>query len=855
MTIDGMRSTVARCLPWPLAVLAIAVSGIHAAAQPLERYKDRPVAEVLGELQRRGAPIIFSNVLVRSDIRVKNEPRSQRGTRQFVEEILAPHGLGLMDGPGKTWVVTRAPKPKPTAPPPKAASPPEPADSTRPSPTPLSPMRIEESVTVNERLGDLGRSPNAYTLDPARIVDTPGSLENVVQALPGMIPGVAATNDHDGKLAVRGAGPEHNTVVFDGVQIHTPQRMASDLGGWQSFVNPATIASWALDPSGLDARYGGRLSSATVFETRDGATDRRLALSGSAGLTSGDILAEGRLPGTQTGSWWASMRGTYYRLVTDRLKDGDIPSFVDLQFKIAASPTPRTRLSVVGLAGAEAMVRPVLAPPDQREPFGDSNLREFHANSKLAIANLQWTPGPRVSSSTTVDVYSNVTRHQDGWIDWQTGGPFDRRVQVVDVAGRQRFTIAWSPRHVLDVGGEVKRIRSAWTMTGVDLLPRRAPGPDTWGQFLTYDGPIDARLVRTQVSGWAQQRIPLRAGIAIEPGLRLDWNSFTGETAVQPRFRLTKVIGGRGMVWIGGAWQAQTPGFETMQQGLSYVDLAGAAGSDVRNERSRQVVVGFEQRLAASMTLRTEVYRRVFDRLMVQRQETELERQQRLSGYELPPDMPADSALLEYRPTTDPESTGTGRAAGLEVLLERTRGRITGWVTYTLSKSERELFGRTVPFEFDRRHAVGIALTVGVTRNVRASVRSQYGSGFPITPLHPEVRFNDDRNVSPGPPPESIFRALSGREGRLLVGTNLLDRPRLSLLNSARMSAYTRTDVRGSYTINQHLDVYGEVINVFGRENFGVVLPDVTGGTGQPARYQLAPAFPRLVTYGVRFTF
>lgn len=851
MTIDTMCCVAGRRLMWHLAVLATAiVSGIPCSAQPSDRYEGRPVAEVLGELQRRGAPIIFSSVVVGSHLRVKTEPRSQRGTRQFVEEILAPHGLDLIDGPGKTWQVTRAREPKHAPSAPGSDPPKEPADSTR-----HSTIRIEERVTVNERAGDLGRSPNAYVLDPAGVIETAGSLENVFQAMPGMVPGVAATNDHDGKLAVRGAGPEHNSVVFDGVQIHGPQRMASDLGGRQSFVNPATIGSWTLDPSGLDARYGGRLSSATVFETRDGATDRRLALSGSAGLTSGDILGEGRLPGTQTGSWWATMRGTYYRLVADRFKDGDIPSFVDVQFKIATSPTPRTRLSVVGLAGAEAMVRPLLGPPEQRLSYVGDNLREFHANSRLAIMNLQWTPGPRVSSSTTVDAYSNVSRDQDARIDWRTGMTFDRRVQVDDFAGRQRFTIAWSPRHVLDVGGELHRIRGAWRMAGVDLLPRRAPGPDTWGQFLPHDNPIDARLVRTQVSGWAQERISLPAGITVEPGVRLDWNSFTDEMAVQPRFRLTKMIGDRQLIWIGGAWQAQTPGFETMQQGLAYVDLTGPAGSDVRNERSRQIVAGLEQRLTASVTFRAEVYHRVFDRLLIQRQETEIERQQRLSRYELPPDIPADSALLEYRPTTDPESIGSGRATGIEVLLDRSRGRVAGWLTYTLSKSERDRFGRTVPFEFDRRHAVGVALNVSITGKLRASVRSQYASGFPVTPLHPEVRFNDDRNSWPGPPPGSTFRPGRHRDGRLLVGTNPLDPPRLSLLNSARMSAYTRTDVRVSYAIDEHFEAYGEVINFFDRENFGVTLPDVTDPAGRPVSYQLAPAFPRLFTYGVRFTF
>ena len=120
-----------------------------------------------------------------------------------------------------------------------------------------------------------------------------------------------------------------------------------------SFVNPATAAVISLDPSGLDARFGGRLSSVVNLETRDGTTERALAASGSIGLTSGDVLFEGRMPGTTSGSWWATVRGTYYRLVADRFRDGAMPSFADLQFKTTLHPSTHTRLTVFALAATE----------------------------------------------------------------------------------------------------------------------------------------------------------------------------------------------------------------------------------------------------------------------------------------------------------------------------------------------------------------------------------------------------------------------------------------------------------------------------------------------------------------------
>ena len=84
--------------------------------------------------------------------------------------------------------------------------------------------------------------------------------------------------------------------------------------------------------------------------------------------------------------------------------------------------------------------------------------------------------------------------------------------------------------------------------------------------------------------------------------------------------------------------QAQTPSHESLQ-GLDYFHLTQADG-DLRNERSRQVVAGFERGLRYDIALRVEAYHRRFDRLLVQRLENEAERALRLSVYQIPPDLP-----------------------------------------------------------------------------------------------------------------------------------------------------------------------------------------------------------------------
>jgi TonB dependent receptor-like, beta-barrel len=645
---------------------------------------------------------------------------------------------------------------------------------------------------------------------------------------------------------VRGAGPEHNVIiVFDGVQIHSPLRLG-DFGRASSIHRPPA-ALHSMHQASTRATAGAS-SSVTVLETRDGAIDRRLAISGSAGLTSGDLLVEWILPGTTSGSWWATTRGTYYKYVAERFRDGDIPAFVDAQFKVTARPTTHTRLSLLGLVGRETMLRLFLGDPDPRYIEGNIS-RELAIDNRLAVANLWWTPSPCLSTTTTVTGYSNASRFQDHF-KYPLTGPFDRQVRVDDFGVRQRASVAWSRRHMLDIGVEAHRLRSRWAMISMIPAPnRRAVGPDTWGNHIEYsDGPIDSRITKTQLGAWLQDRIPIGSVMSVEPGVRIDWNSFTGEMAVQPRFRLTRRIA-HGTGWAGLSWQAQTPGYEAMQQGISYYDLTGSEASSLRNERSRQVVAGFEQNLARGASVRIEAYHRAFDRLLVQRQETERERQQRLSSYIVPPDLPADSAILEYRPTIHPESTGTGRAIGLEVLVQRNQGRVTGWISYALSKAERELYGSTVPFDFDRRHAIGVVVNVDVTSRIRLSANSQYATGFPITPLHPEVLFT--REVFPLTPQ---FRALRKSNGEFIVASNPNEFLRVSRLNSARMPAYARTDGRVTFVIARWIEAYGEIINIFNRENFH---PNALLGVGSnfPGQYEVAPSFPRLPSYGVRVKF
>lgn len=814
------------------------------SAEEARRYAGRPVADVLRELQPE-LRVIFSSDLVPSSLRVKEDPKGQ-DPRQIILQILSPHGLTLQQGPRGTLLVVAsprkpapasAPRSQPRQPPAK----PEPDAAPKPPSEPARPpdaVRIDERVEVNGRLTKSGGDAAPHSLEPAAIRETAGGFENVFQVLQ-LLPGAAATNDEDGRFAVRGAGPEHNIVVLDGVQIHNPYRY-SELTS--SFLNPATAADVSLDASGLDARHGGRLSSVTVIETRDGTRDRKLAVSGSMGLANGDVLLEGKLPGTESGSWWATTRGTWYRPIVPLFKTTVIPGFGDVQLKVTTRPSRHTSLSLFGLAGVES------THPGTRQEYPDP---EFASRNLIGIANLSWTPNKKLAATTTLSGYRNRT------LDFGNGdriSSFEREVRVEDFAARQRVVYAFTPRHLLDAGIEVHGLRSSYRMTGMKpAIYWRGLGPSTWGEQINYadTGLLDSRLSRTTAGIWVQDRIPIGARTTIEPGMRLDWNSFTGESSWQPRLRVTQRVGSAAL-WAGVAVQAQTPSQESML-GFDYFKLSNDDGERLRNERARQVVVGFSRPLGAGLDVRVEAYHRRFDRLLAQRLETPDERALRLQSYEIPADLPADSVVLEYRPTIDPESTGRGNTSGVEVLVHRGGRRLNGWLGYTFSRTRRELYGYEFPFDFDRPHAFSAAASLELSRRLRLSGTWLQASGFPMTPAHEDVFFL--RATLPNGGLDPIARPLRRADGTFITAPSVGMR-RLSLRNSDRLSGYSRIDVRMTYSTMKHWEIYGEVINLLDTHNYRqeIHVPAGLGGGGV-TNNNVYEQFGRFPSFGVRVKF
>ena len=142
--------------------------------------------------------------------------------------------------------------------------------------------------------------------------------------------------------------------------------------------------------------------------------------------------------------------------------------------------------------------------------------------------------------------------------------------------------------------------------------------------------------------------------------------------------------------------------------------------------------------------------------------------------------------------TSFPVNGAAGDSWGFDVLVQKrpTPGaRLTGWASYTWGRAEREEYGRTLPFEYDRRHAASLVGSWRITPKWELGATLRAFSGFPRTPvlgLRVAADETDDGRLVP---------ALDA-EGRYVYETTSGG---VSNLNTARLPAFFRLDLRLSW--------------------------------------------------------
>jgi hypothetical protein len=145
---------------------------------------------------------------------------------------------------------------------------------------------------------------------------------------------------------------------------------------------------------------------------------------------------------------------------------------------------------------------------------------------------------------------------------------------------------------------------------------------------------------------------------------------------------------------------------------------------------------------------------------------------------------------------------GTGNSYGLDLLIKKDFGRISGWISYSLGYARTTFGSETYPPSYDRRHILNIITRFTLTKGFYLSARWEYGSGFPYTEITGRMR-HWDLGFSQG---KYWFMWQDIMGGR----------------NQARYPDYQRLDIgieRNFRIKSANLQVQFQVINVYNYKN------------------------------------
>jgi hypothetical protein len=185
--------------------------------------------------------------------------------------------------------------------------------------------------------------------------------------------------------------------------------------------------------------------------------------------------------------------------------------------------------------------------------------------------------------------------------------------------------------------------------------------------------------------------------------------------------------------------------------------------------------------------------------------------------------------------------SGKGKSYGAEFFVKKNTGKLTGWVSYTISKTTQKFsdlnFGKEFPFKYDRRHNLSVTASYRLTKALTLSGVFVYSSGAAFTV--PTGRIN---TLNSGTIFEGNYYVYEGRNNYRLASYHRLD---LSVSNKKTVKLFKKRYEREW--------VFG-LYNTYGRQNPYFVYFQIDALTSKPTAKQvsLLPIIPS-VSFNFKF--
>ena len=620
-----------------------------------------------------------------------------------------------------------------------------------------------------------------------------------------LMPGVQSVSEGGSGFSVRGGAPDQNLIQLDEATVYN----ASHLMGFFSVFNNDAIRDVTLYKGDIPSQYGGRLASVLDVRMKEG-NNKRFEITGGIGLIASRLTIEGPIVKDKI-SFIVSGRRTYADLFlalssNENLRDNKL-YFYDFNLKLNYRVGQKDHLFLSGYFG-----RDVFKNNFARMNWGNGTgtMRWNHMfNTKLfgnftvLYSDYRYFMGTPEGNTTSFEWDASLKDAGiKGDFSWYLNAGNTIRFGVTSVyhminpgiaQGIGNETVVskvsvpknYSLETAIYAGNEQKAWKR-WTFKyGIRISAFQNIGPGTVFYFDSAGAATDS--------------------VVYDPG-----DFYKNYFGFEPRLGILLTINGRSSV---KASYSRTVQYLQLAQNTSAgtpLDIWFPASPNVRPQTCDQVALG---------------YFRNFRRNTV---ETSLEAYYKRMNHVI--DFKDHAVLLLNNKLEGEILEGMGYSYGMEVLVRLNEKKLNGWVSYTFSRSFREIpginDGNPYPAPYDKPHNLSLVASYQIVSRLSVSLNWIYATGNPVT--FPTGRAEIGGKIIPIYSDRNAYRYQDYHRLDLSVVFSSKDKPGARFKWDINLSVYNVYNRHNTWSINFVQDdedpdmTYAEKVYLFG------IVPSVT---------------------------
>lgn len=576
-----------------------------------------------------------------------------------------------------------------------------PADTLRIKMKPAS-ETLKEIVITGKRQTLLGTSEaGSIHINPGKLSQVPSimGVPDIIKVLQ-LMPGVQNSGESNGYLYVRGADPGHNLMLYDDAPVYG----MSHLLGIFPFYNPDHIDRIYFNKSNTNASYGNRLS-ATLQATSPDEIPGRFSVKGNVGILASQLSLE--IPLGNKSAIYVSGRQTYVDQIVAPIindervvkEDGTLEkltySFTDANFTFLTKPNTKHTFSLSAFFS--------------KDRFG---LKE---NKMLLDADMDWG-NYTVSGAWKWKINDNIRLKHSIYFT-QYNNDIKAAQAAIEIKTNSRIT-DWGAKNMLEFELFNIPFEAGLQLSKYNVRPQEISSNQLSDDYIKN---MDRTETAWQSAAFIQARPQLTPSIYADLGMRFNYyrNTEAGSRKYfhpEPHISLHYTPTPKLKHYIAYSRRNQYLNL-VMTSSVGFpTDFWVTSSKDIPAQSANNFSIGSTYKPAPGFELSASLFYSQLSNLI-----------------EYP------YTVLNFNELTtlgDDIQVGKGRSYGLELMLQK-NGRLSGWVSYTLSRSDRKFREindyETLPAKFDRRHNLSIVASYELSSRWNIGATQVYTSGSRFT--------------------------------------------------------------------------------------------------------------------------